>query len=357
MFSSFFASKKWAAWAHLGAILILACTYAQVQLTVAINEWYKDFYDILQDVKNHTVDDFWTAIKIFAALAFPFVLLGTAISYFTRVWTFRWREAMTFSYIAYWKKTPRDVEGSSQRIQEDIYRFAKIVEDLGVTVVDAVMKLAAFVPILWVLSAQVKVPFMEGVAGSLVWIAVATSAGGLVISWFVGIKLPGLEYNNQKVEAAFRKELVYAEDDKANYGDTRKLEELFKKIKFNFGRLFLHYGYFDVWKYFFSQGMIIVPLIALGPSVLTGAITLGVMMQVVNAFSQVRESLSIFIRNWTTITELRSIHKRLKEFETNIGYKGTKNENNEGLGLDIFAYWAITASAFAIYLALVEFSA
>ena len=264
---------------------------------------------------------------------------------------------MTFSYIAYWNKTPRDVEGSSQRIQEDIYRFAKIVEDLGVTVVDAVMTLAAFVPILWVLSAQVKVPFMEGVAGSLVWIAVATSAGGLVVSWFVGIKLPGLEYNNQKVEAAFRKELVYAEDDKQNYGDTRKLEELFKKIKFNFGRLFLHYGYFDVWKYFFSQSMIIVPLIALGPSVLTGAITLGVMMQVVNAFSKVRESLSIFIRNWTTITELRSIHKRLKEFETNIGYKGTKNENNEELGLDIFAYWAITASAFAIYLALVEFSA
>ncbi|WP_298788751.1 SbmA/BacA-like family transporter, partial [uncultured Campylobacter sp.] len=26
--------------------------------------------------------------------------------------------------------------------------------------------------------------------------------------------------------------------------------------------------------------------------------------------------------NWTTITELRSIHMRLKEFEKNIDYKG-----------------------------------
>ena len=112
MFSSFFASKKWVQWAHLGVILILALTYAQVQLTVAINEWYKGFYDILQDVKNHTVGDFWTEIEIFAALAFPFVLLGTAISYFTRVWTLRWREAMTFSYIDYWKKRPTDIEGS-----------------------------------------------------------------------------------------------------------------------------------------------------------------------------------------------------------------------------------------------------
>ena len=37
--------------------------------------------------------------------------------------------------------------------------------------------------------------------------------GGIVISWFVGIKLPGLEYNNQKVEAAFRKDLVLGEDE------------------------------------------------------------------------------------------------------------------------------------------------
>jgi len=31
------------------------------------------------------------------------------------------------------------------------------------------------------------------------------SVGGLAISWFAGIKLPGLEYNNQKIKAAFRK--------------------------------------------------------------------------------------------------------------------------------------------------------
>ena len=38
--------------------------------------------------------------------------------------------------------------------------------------------------------------------------------GGFTISWFVGIKLPGLEYNNQRVEAAFRKDLVLGEDNK-----------------------------------------------------------------------------------------------------------------------------------------------
>ena len=32
-----------------------------------------------------------------------------------------------------------------------------------------------------------------------------------------GVKLPNLEYNNQKAEAAFRKELVLGEDDRENY--------------------------------------------------------------------------------------------------------------------------------------------
>ncbi len=66
--------------------------------------------------------------------------------------------------------------------------------------------------------------------------------------------------------------------------------------------------------------MVIVPFILMGQGLFTGAITLGVMIQVSNAFSQVRDSFSVFINNWTTITELRSIFKRLKEFEVNINF-------------------------------------
>lgn len=328
MFSSFFANKKWAAWAYFGLAVLLISTYAQVQMIVLLNNWYKDFYDILQNVKDHTIEDFWTCVLRFAKIAFPYVLLATMTNYFTRLWTFKWREAMTFDYIKYWRNVKTDIEGSSQRIQEDIYRFAKVVENLGSQVADAVMTLIAFIPILWALSGQVDIPVLGKSEGSLVWIALTVSIGGLAISWFVGIKLPGLEYNNQKVEAAFRKELVYAEDDKANYGAPEKLEGLFQGLKRNYYRLFLHYGYFDVWRYMFGQSMVIVPLIAMGPSVLAGTITLGVMMQVVNAFSQVRGSLAVFMNNWTVITELRSIHKRLKEFEKNIEYKRVKLDEN-----------------------------
>jgi len=320
MFRSFFKSRQWFFWAYGGGVFLLLALFVQVELTVKINEWYGSFYNILQKATEHEIEEFWAEMLTFAKIAFPYVLIATVTSYFTRVYSFKWREAMTFSYVSRWQKVDEEVEGASQRIQEDIYRFARIVESLGLQVIRAVMTLIAFLPILWGLSSGVDVAFFKDIPGSLVWVAIAVSVGGLVISWFVGIKLPGLEYNNQKVEAAFRKELVYAEDDKINYGKSETIVELFTGLKFNYNRLFLHYGYFDIWVNFFEQLMVIVPYLIMGPGLFTGVITLGVLVQVSNAFSKVRESFSIFIANWTTITELRSIHKRLREFEHNIDY-------------------------------------
>ena len=58
----------------------------------------------------------------------------------------------------------------------------------------------------------------------------------------------------------------------------------------------------------------------MAPGLFTGAMTLGIMMQVVNAFGEVKDAFSVFLYNWTRITELRSIHKRLMEFEAAIDY-------------------------------------
>jgi len=320
MFQAFFKNKKLILWAWGGLFLLLCSLYIQVEITVAINKWYGGFYDILQKATEHKVSEFWEEIEKFTYLAIPYVLIATITSYFTRVYSFKWREAITFAYIPKWRDVEEEVEGASQRLQEDIYRFARIVESLGLQVVKAIMTLIAFIPILWALSDKVAIPVLKDYEGSLVWVALVVSLGGLLISWFVGIKLPGLEYNNQKVEAAFRKELVYGEDNKTQFAKPEDLVELFTGLKYNYHRLFLHYGYFDIWVNFFEQLMVIVPYLIMGPGLFTGLITLGVLVQVSNAFSKVRESFSVFISNWTTVTELRSIHKRLKEFEKNIGF-------------------------------------
>lgn len=483
MFKSFFSTAKWALWAYGGLFLLLFFLYIQTSLNVAINEWYKDFYDILQKPKIQSKveqkarqddeskgqilsqDEFLNAVKalnlellnddnqslnfaliyakakefatqnsaqmqnlaqtqsatktpnsaqanqnlnfqalatqkginldifidtakhyaaakvaqekldganflnkfslyfyqsllehffnarsisgenaysigifyamiwVFLCIALPYVLIATINVYFASIYALKWREAMTFEYLAFWKAKDDNIEGSSQRIQEDIYNFSKIVESLGLAFIRALMILFAFIPILWALSGVIAAPLFEGIDensifaplkhidGLLVYVALFISLGGLFISWFVGIKLPGLEYNNQKAEAAFRKELVFAEDNRRDYATRETMIELFTGLKFNYKRLFLHYGYFNIWLILFEQIIVIVPFLIVAPSLFAGAIGLGVVMQMNNAFDQVRSSFSVFITNWTKITELRSIHKRLREFEENIEYR------------------------------------
>ena len=89
----------------------------------------------------------------------------------------------------------------------------RIVEGLGVAFMRSVMTLVAFLPLLWGLSEHVtELPWIGPVDHSLVYLAIISAAAGTVLLAVVGIKLPGLEFNNQKVEAAYRKELVYGED-------------------------------------------------------------------------------------------------------------------------------------------------
>ena len=317
---SYFTDKEWLLLSWGGSVFIIFSLLAQTFIDVKINEWYKGFYDLLQKATERELSEFYDGIFLFMKLAIPYVIIYTITNYFTRLWAFRWREAMTFSYMPYWRAVDSKVEGASQRIQEDAMNFAKIVESLGLQVVRALMLLIAFIPILWGLSENVVIPFFKDISGSLVVVSLTASLGGLLISWVVGIKLPGLEYNNQKVEAAFRKELVYGEDDRNNYANEPTILQLFTGIKFNYHKLFLHYGYFDLWLIMYNQSMIIVPYLMMGPGLFTGAMTLGVLIQTSSAFREVQGSFSLFLQNWTRITELRSIYKRLSEFEAAIGF-------------------------------------
>lgn len=330
MLKSYFAAREWSLWAWGGMAILMALVSTQVYLDVLFNLWYRDFYDLLDNAQERDIGEFWDGIKRFFQLAFTLITLAVFSSFFARHWAFRWRQAMTFAYIPFWSKLDQEIEGSSQRIQEDTQRFARIVETLGLELFESILKVFAFVTILWALSAHVTLDYMKDIPGSLVLLVIICSFGGMIISYFVGIRLPGLEYNNQKVEAAFRKKLVYAEDRK-EHADVNTLMELFIPIRFNYFKLFLHYSYFDIWRVFYFQTMILVPFIAVGPGLFTGAISLGVVTQVSDAFRRVIESFSYFIRGWTTITEMLSVVKRLREFELAIGYSSTGRQTSEAV--------------------------
>jgi peptide/bleomycin uptake transporter len=314
MFRSFFMSRRWALWAWGGLLVLVALVFVTVHQTVRLNSWYGEFYDLLQKPEQEGgLAKFWALMQTFAWIAFPFMLLRSFENYLASHYAFRWRQAMTETYLPRWQRTPETVEGASQRIQEDCMRFARQTENLGLGLVRAVLTLVSFIPILWGLSAGITIAWLQ-FPGSLFWVALLTAVGGTVLSWFIGIRLPGLEYNNQKTEAALRKDLVYAEDERSRM-DLPTVFELFAGVRLNNFRLFNHYAYFHLWSNFYSQIMVVFPYLLMGPSLFAGLITLGVIQQVSNAFGKVNDAFSYLIDRWTDITELRSIHKRLTEFE------------------------------------------
>ena len=77
----------------------------------------------------------------FAVIAFPYIALAIFTGWFTRIYGLRWREAITFNYIPRWRNVDKEIEGASQRIQEDCNRWARIVESLVLHIVRAIMTL------------------------------------------------------------------------------------------------------------------------------------------------------------------------------------------------------------------------
>jgi peptide/bleomycin uptake transporter len=311
----------WANWSILGTALILFTSYFQVQVSVAVNSWYGPFYDLIQAAlsKSRPVElsQFYGDLLSFAGIAFIAVTVGVFTRFFVSHWIFRWRTAMNGYYMAHWERL-RKIEGASQRVQEDTMRFSTTVEGLGISLIDSVLTLVAFLPILLALSANItELPFVGHVPYALVVVAILWSVFGTTFLALVGIKLPGLEFRNQRVEAAYRKELVYGEDNVAR-AQPPTVTELFANVRHNYFRLYLHYMYFNVARICYLQTDNIFPYIVLAPTIVAGKITLGPFQQILNAFSQVRSSFQYLVTSWTTIVELLSIYKRLRAFEATI---------------------------------------
>ena len=317
----FFTERQWALWAYLGSIIILSSLWIQVQIDVMINEWFGEFYDMIQkalaEPNTVTLEEYFGGLWSFISLAMIYVAIAVLVSFFTNHFLFRWRTAMVDWYHSVYDKA-RKIEGASQRVQEDTIKFSRIMESLGTSFISAVMIIVEFLPILFGLSVGIPIFFFGDweyglVVGALIW-----SVGGTLFLVGLGLilRLVGVEYDLQKQEAAYRKILVIAEDD----GDVRPktLNELFDDVRKIHFVSYLRYLYFNIGNIAYLQLNVLSAYVFLAPAIVAGAVTLGVMQQIIRAFGRVEGSMQYLLKAWPTIIELASVYKRLREFETQI---------------------------------------
>ena len=326
----FFIQKKWFLWAWIGSFVILSSLWVQVEIDVKINEWFGVFYDMIQKALAEpnavTIEEYFASLFSFITLAGMYIAVYVAISFFTAHFLFRWRTAMVEWYHSVYDKA-RKIEGASQRVQEDTIKFTRIMEGLGTSLIESIMILIQFVPILFGLSIGIPIFFFGDweyglIVGALIW-----TIGGTVFLIILGLilRLVGVEYDLQKQEAAYRKILVIAEDNETVR--PKRIDELFDDVRKIHFLSYLRYLYFNIGRIAYLQANVLSAYVFLAPAIVAGVVTLGVMQQIIRAFGRVEGSMQYLLKAWPTIIELASVYKRLREFEDKL----KSSEKNEAI--------------------------
>ncbi len=298
------------------------------------------FYDILQrhveyasgdvasgelaDPEQAKVDVVASLVE-FAWLVAPAVVVHPLAGLVRNWFCFTWRRTLITSYLHRYNTQLPAIEGASQRVHEDTQRFASGIQTCVSVVLESVLTLAVFCPVLYSLD-----PGLMGVA-------VAAAAGGLGISVLAGWPLVELEVQNQVVEAELRKKLVLLETYPASIigggatGVPSQLGEYIGNSPFtpfrsvvraltrNYLRLYVSFAVLATWLALYEQVAVILPYALAAPRLFATdparRLTLGTLVKVSNAFGRVFDSLNVISDRWLQINEWRSCLRRLCEFE------------------------------------------
>ena len=148
MLKSFFLSKQYGPYAWLMGLVICTISWYSVELSVTLNQWNREIYDTLQQLNEPRFWDLligwdWNTLHSFVTLEknvitdkpiVPslvqyivfFIPIAVYFTWQTQRFLFKWRQANTEYYLMRWENCPTEIEGASQRIQEDCNRWASV---------------------------------------------------------------------------------------------------------------------------------------------------------------------------------------------------------------------------------------
>jgi putative ATP-binding cassette transporter len=334
------SEERWMARGLLA--IVVGLNLGLVYLNVLFNDWNGRFYDALQE-KN--LPHFWRELGIFTILAFSFIVVGVYQYYLRQMLIIRWRRWLTERYQANWlanrvyyriELANRATDNPDQRIQEDLGNFSNQTLSLGLDAMSSVVTLFSFFLILWNLSGPLSFALAGihvTIPGYMVWVAIIYAVVGSGLTQRIGRRLAKLFFEQQKYEADFRFTLVRLRENaegvalyRGEADEHARLSERFGKVLGNWlaiMRLNKHLLWFTT---FYSQLAIIFPFLVAAPRYFSGAITMGTLFQVSNAFGQVQSALSWFINSYTDIANWRSSVDRLTSFDQAIAEAAAAGE-------------------------------
>lgn len=313
-------------------MVILTLMGGSVYLSKRFNEWYNTFYNSLQD---YNLPGFTDSLVMFCILATIHVVVAVHLSYFQQMLSIRWRQWLTDHIMASWLEkgnyyrlqlTDRQTDNPDQRIAEDIAQFVGSTLDLSLSILRDVAMLFTFLMVLWTLSTPLDFTLLGHAIhlpqGYMVWLALGYAVAGTALTFLIGRPLVTLNFNQQRFEADFRYSLIRLRENAESVALYKGEQEEGKVLGLRFGHVVKNYfqlmrrqkklGFFTLG---YNQTAVIFPILVSAPSYFAKAIQLGGVMQILNAFGKVQDSLSTLVNNFTALAQWKAVVDRLATFQ------------------------------------------
>jgi putative ATP-binding cassette transporter len=172
----------------------------------------------------------------------------------------------------------------------------------------------------------------------MLWAAVLYAIVGSVLTHFVGRRLIGLNFVQERYEADFRFNLVRfrenAEGVALYHGEDaeqRSLLARFGAVITNWWEIMRANKRLNAFTAGYSQLAIIFPFVVGAPRYFSGEIDLGTLMQVASAFGTVQAALSWFVSSYATLADWKASVDRLLTFHGALEDARTREANGGGV--------------------------
>ena len=311
-------------------------------IAVVITEWNAALFD---DLEQRSMSGLIRQVELLALIFIASIAITTLHLMVKRRLLIGWRTWLTEKVISKWMHKGRHYQltfmskGNSDnpdgRIAEDIRIATEDAVSLGHSLFYSLLLLVSFTQILWNLSGTVIFDYGSisfPVLGYLVWIAVIYTVCASILGKWMGKSLTDATNVRQSQEANYRHDLIKAQENsqaialiQGEDNEQARFLGSFQTIIAAYRQQTLAWKKIQMFTTGYSVTSMALPILAASPRYIAGAITLGTLMQSVQAFQQMVSALSwpvssmAEIANWrASVERVLSLVKALDELEYDI---------------------------------------
>ncbi len=317
--------------AWLYTVATVALTIAQILVTLRFNIWNRDFFNALE---NRDRAEFYGQLLTLLLLLVAAMASAVAALWAKQMLSLDWRRHLVHRLQTRWLEgglhyqlnfMPDAADNPDQRISENTRWATAMAVDLLIGLLGSILTLASFLGILWTLSGPLHVALAGrefDIPGYMVWAALLYAVIGSVLTLLLGGPMVDINIRRNAAEGDHRFALIRMRENsegiamiRGEADEDRALRRAFDRVievmKDLYGReralMYLTSAY--------TMAAGVVPIVVASPRYFAGAITLGVLMQITQAFLEVTRSLNWFVDKFPLLADWRSHVARVAALE------------------------------------------